>query len=128
MAPATVLLIDSDADSLAIYSLILTHHGYEVVQATDGDTGLQLAFERRPDVVVSELYMPKVDGATLLERLRGDARTAATPLIVLDSVPSFARELRGSEAKLHRLAKPCEPSRLLQEVRRLLTIELPVAL
>jgi CheY-like chemotaxis protein len=120
MAPATVLLIDSDADSIAIYSLILRHHGYEVIHATDGETGLQLAFESLPDLVVSELFMPPVCGSDVVRRLRHDDRTADTPLIILDSIPTFARELMDTLGDFSRLTKPCEPSRLLQEIERLL--------
>jgi CheY-like chemotaxis protein len=120
MAPATVLLIDNDADSITIYSLILRHHGYEVVHALDGETGLQLAFERNPDLVISELFMPPTDGGNLLDRLRQDARTAETPLIILDSIPTFGWERLESLGQLSRLTKPCEPSRLLQEVSKIL--------
>jgi CheY-like chemotaxis protein len=126
MAPATVLLIDTDVDSIAIYSLILRHHGYDVIHATDAETGLQLAFESQPDVVVSELFLPRVRGGDVIQHLRNDDRTADTPLIVLDSIPTFARELTDSLGDLSRLTKPCEPSRLLQEIERLLERPVPV--
>jgi|SRR5690606_29441832 len=117
---STVLLIDNDGDSIAVYSLLLRHHGYEVIHAHDGETGLRMAFETAPDLVVSELFMPNAPGADVVDRLRGDDRTADTPLIVLDSAPSVTRDSRRGLRNLSRLTKPCEPSRLLDEVRRLL--------
>ena len=120
MAPSTVLLIDSDTDSVTIYSLILRHHGYKVYHALDGATGLEMAFEMRPDVVISELFMPPVEGGSVLDRLRQDTRTAATPLIVLDSIPTFGWDRLESLGDLRRLTKPCEPSRLVQEVANVL--------
>jgi CheY-like chemotaxis protein len=120
MAPATVLIIDSDADSIEIYSLLLRHHGYEVIHARDGETGLRLAFESNPDLVVSELFLPPVPGGEVVDQLRSDDRTAATPLIVLDSIPNFGHDVSRRLRGLSRLTKPCEPSRLLQEIERLL--------
>lgn len=120
MVPATVLLIDSDVDSIAIYSMLLRHHGYEVIHATDGEAGLRLAFEEKPDIVVSELFLPPLSGGDVVRQLRADGRTASTPLIVLDSIPSYAREISGVAEDFSRLTKPCEPSRLLQEIERVL--------
>ncbi len=127
MAPATVLLIDSDVDSIEIYSLLLRHHGYQVIHALDGTTGLRLAFESNPDVVVSELFLPPLQGGEVVDQLRSDDRTAATPLIVLDSIPNFTGELTRRHGELSRLTKPCEPSRLLREIERLLLERTTVA-
>jgi CheY-like chemotaxis protein len=127
MAPATVLIIDSDADSIAIYSMMLRHHGYDVVNARDADTGLRLAVERIPDLVVSDLFLPPLMGGDLINQLRSDFRTASIPLIVLDSIPTVARDLTTRYRDLSRLTKPCEPSRLLQEIERLLGRTLPIA-
>jgi DNA-binding response OmpR family regulator len=113
---ATVLLIDGDADSVEIYSIILHRQGYRVVAARDGRSGLALALSLRPDLVIFELYLPLLDGHDLLEKLRGDARTALTPVIILDSIPSVSPSLFEPEYFALRLIKPCEPSRLLEAV------------
>ncbi len=127
MAPATVLLIDSDPDSIAIYSMLLRHHGYSVIHAHDGETGLRMAIEARPDLVVSEVFVSRNRDGDLVNQLRRDDRTAETPLILLDSIPAFTRHRPERFRNLSRLTKPCEPSRLLQEVERLLDERLPVA-
>lgn len=120
MAPATVLLIDSDVDSINIYTLILKHHGYSVIHARDPEDGLRLAVEEKPAVVVSELFLPPLTGTSLVDRLKADRRVAETPLIILDSTPEHAAALVEEYPSLNRLRKPCEPSRLLQEVQRIL--------
>ena len=126
MAPS-ILLVDNDADSIAIYSLILKHHGYDVLAAHDGETGYQLAVDRRPNVVVSELYLPPVDGRSLYEQLRRNEGTASIPLILLDSIATYGIELGlEDEPAATRLTKPCEPSRLLMEVQKLLNMEMAV--
>jgi CheY-like chemotaxis protein len=119
MAPS-VLLVDGDADSITIYSLILQHHGYEVLAAGDPATGLRLALERRPDVVISDLYLPPLDGRSLHEQLRANEGTASIPMILLDSIAAFGMEEVEEIAITARLTKPCEPSRLLLEVQRML--------
>ncbi|MEX2571889.1 MAG: response regulator [Gemmatimonadota bacterium] len=120
MDSSTVLLIDSDDDSIAIYSLILRHHGYAVLMAHDPEAGLRMAFENRPQLVIAEVFLPSRGGMQLIDRIREDQRTAEIPVIILDSMPSFWEELPDSAGRLRRLTKPCEPSRLLAEVRRLL--------
>jgi CheY-like chemotaxis protein len=71
--------------------------------------------------------MPRIEGQTILDWLRHDERTADTPLLILDSIPTFGSELLTRHPGLSRLTKPCEPSRLLQEVERLLEAPVPIA-
>jgi len=127
MAPAKVLIIDDDADSITIYSLMLRHHGYTVIHAQDGETGLRMAFDTKPDLVVSELFLPEVAGGEVVTQLRKDQRTATTPLIVLDSIPNIGRSFADSLGEFRRLTKPCEPSRLLEEIELVLGRTLPLA-
>ncbi|MQA89021.1 MAG: response regulator [Gemmatimonas sp.] len=120
MAPVTILLIDSDADSIAIYTLILQHHGFSVIEANDAEDGFRQAVEKKPDVVVAALYGPPVGDTSLLDRLLTDERLAETRLIILDSAPTQLGEPAETIAAVRRLTKPCEPSRLLHEVQRVL--------
>lgn len=119
---ASVLLVDSDADSIKIYSLILQHHGYEVLVAADPATGLKMALDRLPDVVISELYLPLLDGRLLHEQLRENEGTSSIPTILLDSIAAWGSDLAEMAGASTRLTKPCEPSRLLHEVQRILGV------
>ena len=118
MAPRTILLVDQDGDSLAIYSLILEHHGYRVLRARTSAEGLRLALEQHPDLVVSELCLDLVDGTALPDRIRQEPWVPHLPIVVLTTLP-FPRER--SAACDSYLAKPCVPSRLLAEVDRFLS-------
>jgi CheY-like chemotaxis protein len=120
MSRSIVLLIDGDPDSIEIYSLILDYHGYEVVAARDGHTGLRLALDLSPALVISEVFLPGLDGRNLLAQLRSDTRTARIPVILLDSIPSVSESMPEPGAFVICLTKPCEPSRLLVEVARIL--------
>lgn len=125
MAPS-VLLIDSDADSITIYSLILQHHGYEVLAARDSESGFRMAIDRRPDLVISEMFLPPLGGRSLLEKLRENDVTNRTPMILLDSIGAYGNEISEFGVSAMRLTKPCEPSRLVFEVERMLNLELAV--
>lgn len=127
MAPS-ILLIDNDQDSLNIYTLILKHHGYRVVVAKDGVSGMKKVREGEMDMVISENFLPELGSGTLLEMLRANERTFRTPVIVLDSTPSRADRLVDPQSRSSSLTKPCEPSRLLTEVQRWLedSVELPM--
>jgi two-component system, cell cycle response regulator DivK len=118
-AMRTVLLVDQDPDSLTVYSLFLEHHGYRVLLAQNGDEAFRIAAAQLPDVVITELYIPGIEGQTLSEYLKRDARTAAVPILAVTSFPiSSARHASGLAACDGYLAKPCAPSRLLVEVER----------
>lgn len=119
MPPYKVLLVDRDTDSLAIYTLILEHHGFQVLAAVDVSTGLRLAERERPDVVVADRLTLRLGESPLELGLYCDERTARLPVITLDSAPMpTVRSVRTERG--YELAKPCEPSRLLGAVRSLL--------
>jgi CheY-like chemotaxis protein len=61
--------------------------GYQTITASDGEEGLRHARERKPDVIVLDMMLPKLGGADLLQVLKGDPATARIPVIVLSSLP-----------------------------------------
>ena len=72
----------------------LQHAGYEVITAADGEEGLRLALERKPDLVVLDLMLPKLPGYEVLRELRKHRETAKVPVMVVSSLP------RSSDQKL----------------------------
>lgn len=80
-APTLVLVVDDDRPTREIYSAYLLECGYGVVQAVDGEDALRLAFEVGPDVVVTDLQMPRMDGLELARQLRASPATESTPLV-----------------------------------------------
>lgn len=119
MPPQKVLLVDRDRDSLAIYTLMLEHHGYQVIAAANMPSAIRGAMEERPDVVIADRFTLLLDEVPLESWLDADERTAHLPVITLDSAPlPTVRSVRTERG--YALAKPCEPSRLLGAVRELL--------
>jgi two-component system cell cycle response regulator DivK len=83
---AVVLLIDDSKFLRRANELSLAKAGYEIITASDGEEGLRVARERKPDIIVLDMLLPKLGGAQLLPLLKQDARTAKIPVIVLSSL------------------------------------------
>ena len=83
----SILVIDDSADHLELVRRTLTARGYQVFLAPDAETGLQLAIEQRPDVLVIDLGLPDVDGQTLIGHLRHMVEFANTPIIACTAWP-----------------------------------------
>jgi CheY-like chemotaxis protein len=82
-----VLLIDDSKFLRRANELSLAKAGHQIVAASDGEEGLRLAREKKHDVIVLDMLLPKLGGAQLLQLLKGDPLTAKIPVIVLSSLP-----------------------------------------
>ena len=78
---STVLVVDDDPEIVTMVSLRLGKRGYHVITATDGNEALEQARRERPDLVLTDVTMPGLDGFQLAERLRRDERTHGMPVI-----------------------------------------------
>ncbi len=114
-----VLLVEDNEDNLVVYRTILEHVGYTVVEARDGEEGVSRARSARPDIILMDISIPKLDGWEATERLKADDGTSGIPIIALT-----AHALEEDRAKAMRagcdgyLAKPVEPRRVVQEVEK----------
>jgi two-component system, cell cycle response regulator DivK len=113
-----VLVIDDWADTRELYALVLELEGYVVAQARDGQDGLQRARDLAPDILITDLRMPIMDGWETIRRLRGDSRTRHIPIIACSG--HDARRRTDGAAPDVLLAKPCPLDALVAEVGRLL--------
>ena len=94
---------------------------YRVMEATDGQYGLDRAFETIPDVVVTDLMMPRIDGFTLCRLLKSDQRTSHIPVVLLTAKATLADRLEGFELGADDyLEKPFHKEELLQRVNNLI--------
>ena len=82
----TVLVIDDEADSRELLSRALEKDGYHVITAADGDEGLSLARERRPDAITLDVVMPGKDGWAVLRELKADGDVSHIPVIMVSIV------------------------------------------
>lgn len=119
--PPLALLIEPDADTREMYAFALEQDHWDVAQAQTGREGLERALGMRPDVVVSELCLPELDGYDLCRRLRGEPATQQTPIVIVTASAFPADVKRASEAGSNAvLCKPCSPADLVNFMRALL--------
>ena len=85
MAGGKILLVDDDQDFVQLLEFDLKKHGYQTVIAQNGEEGLEKVQTEKPDLIVLDIKMPKVDGYTFVRRLKKNPDTKNTPVIVLTS-------------------------------------------
>lgn len=120
MERKTVLLVEDNEDNRFIYTTILTRRGYRVVEARTGEEGVRLALAERPDLILMDVSLPVMDGLAATERLKADVATSQTPIIALTAHAMASDRARAAEAGCDGyLVKPIEPSRVLEEVERM---------
>ena len=125
MRPATLLVVEDNALNLKLVRDVLQYAGYRVVEATTGEEGVRLAAEVHPDLVLTDLLLPGIDGSEALRLLR---RSGTLPMPVV-AVTAFAMtedrlrvERDGFDAYIE---KPLRIRALPGQVRRLLGLEAP---
>lgn len=79
----SILVIDDDMKSLANVLQMLEYEGFDVMQAENGKEGLALVYANQPDIVVSDVMMPELDGIGVLSALRSDPRSAQLPVVLI---------------------------------------------
>jgi CheY-like chemotaxis protein/anti-sigma regulatory factor (Ser/Thr protein kinase) len=118
LGPCTILYVeDNPANFRLVERIFESHPAVTLIGAPDGRTGIDLAAEHRPDLVLLDLHLPDIHGAEVLARLKRDDRTRATPVLVLtaDATSSRTEMLLRSGAHAY-LTKPLDVSGLLRTV------------
>ena len=117
-----VLIVDDDPAMRALCSVSLQREGLVLVEASDGRTALDHARSECPDLVVTDVMMPGLDGFELAEALRGDERTRHVPLIFLSGEIGPAHATRADElGALAYMTKPFDPVALASLVAGVLS-------
>ena len=115
-----VLIADDTEDVRDLYAQYLAAVGFRVTTARDGETAVFAALNTRPDVVIMDLAMPRLDGIAAIRQLKSDARTRDVPVILLTGYPLKAIENGALEAGAAAfLTKPCLPEDLEAHIKRL---------
>ena len=114
-----VLVVEDDPNALAGYVEFLTAAGFVAVGRPDGIAALAFAAETVPDVVVTDIAMPGLDGFGLAAALHDDDRTRAVPVVGMTGRWNAEMQSEAVAAGLSTMiAKPCMPSHLVAEIRR----------
>ena len=112
-----ILVADDDDDVRELVVFRLERAGYEVVTAADGEEAVALAIERRPDLCVLDVMMPRLDGYAATRRLREHDGLRDTPVLLLTASVQDAAVAEGMAAGAdHYVKKPFSPQELLDQV------------
>jgi len=118
---STVLVVDDDPVILKLLEVNFEMEGFNVLVAHDGEEGIEVARDNQPDLVVSDIMMPKKSGLELVVALKSDASTTDIPIILLSAKAQNADVRTGLEAGADDyVTKPFEPLDLVDRVNRLL--------
>jgi two-component system phosphate regulon response regulator PhoB len=121
MSKGTVLVIDDEKDVIEFVRYNLDKEGFDVVAASDGSSGLDIATRHKPDLVVLDLMMPGLDGLEVCRRMRGDDRTRRIPVIMLTAKAAEADRIVGLELGADDyVTKPFSPRELVARVKAVL--------
>jgi len=113
----TVLVVDDDPDMRFMLKLLLERGGYQVNEAADGLAALHAMKVQKPDLVLTDLRMPIMDGAELIQKLRSDEGMAGLPIIL---ITAYAVLPDTAELADETIPKPFAPERVVETVTRLL--------
>ena len=118
---STVLLVEDNEDNLLIYSTILRHSGFSVVEARDGQAGIDAAKRELPGLILMDVSIPIVDGLEATRQLKADPATKHIPIIALTAHALASDQQKAIEAGCDGyIAKPAEPRAVLNAVKRFL--------
>ncbi len=116
--PETILVVDDDPDIARFVEVNLRSAGYDVAVASDGEEALQRAGEMRPDLVLLDVMMPRIDGFEVAQRLRRNPQTANTSIIMLTAKALSTDKVLGLTAGADDyIIKPFDPIELLARVK-----------
>ncbi|MEK6287954.1 MAG: response regulator [Acidobacteriota bacterium] len=81
--PGRILVVEDNADSRDLLSKLLSMSGYEVTSAPDGESGYAAALKQLPDLIITDINMPRMDGIELLKKVRVDKQLTGTAVLVV---------------------------------------------
>jgi two-component system cell cycle response regulator DivK len=114
---AKILIVEDNPANMKLAVFLLQHAGYTVLSATDAESGLALAREQHPDLILMDIQLPGMDGLAAIELLKRDEATRSIPVIVLTALAMKGDEARIREAGCDGyIAKPMRYQEVLSTV------------
>jgi signal transduction histidine kinase/ligand-binding sensor domain-containing protein/DNA-binding response OmpR family regulator len=118
-----VILIVEDNPDVRIFVKSELEKNYEILEASNGRHGLEIAFDQIPDLVVSDIMMPGLDGRSLCFQLKNDERTSHIPIILLTALSDMENRIEGLDLGADSyITKPFHPKHLIVRVKKLLQL------
>ena len=124
--PKTILLVDDDRDLIDGLQTLLEQHGFRILVANDGNQGRNLIYEKKPDLVILDMMMPRMGGYPVLEHFRG--KPEAPPIIMITANEGSRHKAYAEYlGVIDYIRKPFAMDRLLETVHKALKIDPPTA-
>lgn len=121
MAKFKILIIDDEADLVETLKFRLEANGYEVITSYDGQDGLEKARIKRPDLIILDIMLPKLDGYKICRMLKFDKKYKNIPVIMFTARAQESDKEMGLEVGADAyITKPFEPNTLLNKIKELL--------
>jgi two-component system cell cycle response regulator DivK len=118
MSSKTILYVEDNEANRKIVRLLLKNTSYQLIEAYDGEEGVATAREKKPDLILMDIQLPKISGMEAIRRIRADAEMAHTPIIAITSFALSGDDQKAKEAGATAyLAKPYSPRDLLALIR-----------
>ena len=116
-----ILVVDDQADTRLMLNMLLKFNGYQVSEAVDGVDALQKIQTAKPDAIILDVMMPRMDGITLCKKLRNHPQTTDLPIIMLSGKTTVESENEGLQAGAnYYMFKPMSIQSLLKNINQLL--------
>ena len=123
MYQAKILVVDDEVYILHILDFILGAENYDVVTATNGEQALQKVREEKPDLVILDIMMPRLDGYETCRMIKNDPATKNIPVILLTAKGREVDQKLGREVGANDyMTKPFSPSKLIERVQAILGV------
>jgi CheY-like chemotaxis protein len=117
--PAKILVVEDDADQRQLLVLMLKWEGYTIFTAGDGNEGLEKARENAPDLIISDITMPNLDGITMVQALRDMPDFKRTPILMVSAYGSGNLRDALNAGANQIMRKPLDFSALMTTIREL---------
>ena len=115
-----ILVVEDDDVERELVRMTLEREGHRVMVADNGARGFELALEERPDLIVTDVWMPTADGVYLIRRVRSTPEIASTPILVTTGFGTGSASVSLGQGADAFEPKPLDPDSLRESVRRLL--------
>lgn len=123
---ANILVVEDERDIRELITFTLTFAGHKIIQASNGEEAVQLARETRPDLILTDVRMPKMTGYEVCKTLRSVPEFAKTPIVILSAKGQDEEVEQGRDAgATDYIMKPFAPDKLQQRVAEILAEHKP---
>jgi CheY-like chemotaxis protein len=118
-----ILVVDDEPDVVSYLSAVLKDHGYETLEAFNGDEALQIVLQDKPDLVTLDITMPEMTGVRAYRMMKEDAALKRIPVIIVTGISHDFKQFISGRSQVPPpegyLEKPVKPEDLLAEIKRL---------